>query len=248
MNANPVTNNVEKEIIEAQNQIRLALLANSVGGPALSGPLAAQLGVAAASVAPGGQSQLAGSALGATLPSQQAGVAAELHVAAATQQAAAAAELQAAVGVAGTSNPFLAQQAAAAGLIGQAAGGLVGQNAAVTIPSAAAIQTLSNTAQSLGMTLEQFASKLASASDLKKKLSGTDAEKLHELALRLYQSEVRALYQRCMLLAGFPAEEATDESSQVHLEFALNAWQLEGKRLQELMGNENAEEFNNNEH
>jgi len=77
---------------------------------------------------------------------------------------------------------------------------------------------------------------LSSSSNLVKVLSNNSGtEQQLELALRLFRNESRALYQRCMLLAGFRPEDA-EEKAQSHLQFAFSAWQTEGKRLQELMG------------
>ena len=110
-------------------------------------------------------------------------------------------------------------------------------------PSAVAVASLTATAQSVGMTLEQLAVSLGSSpSNLAKILTtlnsnntDTMAKQLN-LALNLYQAESRALYSRCMLLAGIPQNQC-QESSPTHLQFALNAWQIEGKRLRDLLGN-----------
>lgn len=111
-------------------------------------------------------------------------------------------------------------------------------------PSGVAIASLSATAQSVGLSLEQLAVALSSSSNLVKVLSNNSgSEQQQELALRLYRNESRALYQRCMLLAGFRPEDA-EESASAHLQFAFSAWQMEGKRLQELMGEENRNSIN----
>lgn len=147
------------------------------------------------------------------------------------------------------SNPLgPSNQAASASLFPSS--GLLGQQAAPqrrqgNHPSGVAIASLSATAQSIGLSLEQLAVALSSSSNLVKVLSNNSGnEQQQELALRLYRNESRALYQRCMLLAGFRPEDA-EESSTAHLQFAFSAWQMEGKRLQELMGEENKNSINN---
>jgi hypothetical protein len=113
-------------------------------------------------------------------------------------------------------------------------------------PSAVAIASLSATAQAVGMTLEQLAVTLGSSTtNLAKVLtecnsSNTDTlTKQQEMALNLYQSESRALYSRCMLLAGIDPS-LCQESSTAYLQFSLSAWQTEGRRLRDLMGNTKA--------
>lgn len=104
------------------------------------------------------------------------------------------------------------------------------------LASGVAVASLTNTANSVGLSLEQLAVALSSSSNLVKVLSNNSGtEQQLELALRLFRNESRALYQRCMLLAGFRPEDA-EEKAQSHLQFAFSAWQTEGKRLQELMG------------
>jgi hypothetical protein len=106
--------------------------------------------------------------------------------------------------------------------------------------SAVAISSLSTSAQSMGMTLEQLAMTLASnPTNLAKVLtegSGGDAiAKQQELALHLYETESKALYSKCMLMAGIDPR-ICQPNSPAHLQFALKAWQVEGKRLHDLMG------------
>jgi hypothetical protein len=114
------------------------------------------------------------------------------------------------------------------------------RTATTAAPSGVAVASLNQTAASVGLTLEQLALTLSSTSNLAQVLAQTDgtghtsgaaAEKLHELSLHLYQNEARALYQKAMLLAGYKHEDCREGSSK-HLQFALSAWQLEGKRLQ----------------
>jgi hypothetical protein len=106
--------------------------------------------------------------------------------------------------------------------------------------SAVAISSLSASAQSMGMTFEQLAMALASSpTNLAKVLtesSGGDAiAKQQELALHLYETESKALYSKCMLMAGIDPR-ICQPNSPAHLQFALKAWQEEGKRLHDLMG------------
>lgn len=143
------------------------------------------------------------------------------------------------------STSFAAAAAAANPGLFSSGAGLLGQQALSqrrqtgNLPSGVAIASLSSTAQSVGLSLEQLAVALSSSSNLVKVLSNNSgSEQQQELALRLFRNESRALYQRCMLLAGFRPEDA-EEKSQNHLQFAFSAWQMEGKRLQELMGDDN---------
>ena len=142
------------------------------------------------------------------------------------------------------STSFAAAAAANPGLFSSGTG-LLGHPAlsqkrpAASHASGVAIASLSSTAQSVGLSLEQLAVALSSSSNLVKVLSNNSgSEQQQELALRLFRNESRALYQRCMLLAGFRPDDA-EEKSQNHLQFAFSAWQTEGKRLQELMGDDN---------
>ena len=91
------------------------------------------------------------------------------------------------------------------------------------------------------MTLEQLAMALASnTTNLAKVLAegnGVNAlGKQQELALHLYETESKALYSKCMLLAGIDPRMC-QPNSPTHLQFALKAWQAEGKRLHDLIGN-----------
>lgn len=58
--------------------------------------------------------------------------------------------------------------------------------------------------------------------------------KLH-MALALLQNERKALYQTSMLLAGYPPESATDETSAEYLQFVFKACQEDYRILQELL-------------
>lgn len=105
------------------------------------------------------------------------------------------------------------------------------------LPSGVAITSLSQTAASIGMTLEQLALALRSSKNLAKTLlsSPTPSKSQQELAVALYQGENCALYQKAMLLAGYTPEVAQNERSPHYLQVALTAWQLEGQRLRALM-------------
>eukprot|EP00980_Cylindrotheca_fusiformis_P026071 scaffold15305_cov126-Cylindrotheca_fusiformis.AAC.9 len=105
--------------------------------------------------------------------------------------------------------------------------------------SAVAISSLASSAQAIGMTLEQLAMTLSSnpttLSKLLVRTNDKDAvEKQEGLALHLYELECKALYARCMLMAGMDPKLCQPES-QAHLEFALKAWEAQGRRLQELV-------------
>lgn len=128
------------------------------------------------------------------------------------------------------------------GLGGQSGSGLQGMssfNSGFSSSSSqhgAAIESLTLTAQSVGLSIEQLAAALSSSPNLKSlspDAGNQDSQK--ELALSLYRTESLALYRRCMLLAGFDAS-SIEETSPEYLEFAFKAWQEEGKRLQDLMG------------
>ena len=98
----------------------------------------------------------------------------------------------------------------------------------------AAIESLSLTAQSIGLTTEQLAAALAQSDNLKVLSNEGGTDNQQELALSLYRTESLALYRRCMLLAGFDAPPIEVRSPE-YLNFAFQAWQEEGKRLQDMM-------------
>jgi hypothetical protein len=106
--------------------------------------------------------------------------------------------------------------------------------------SAVAMSSLTHSAQVAGLTLEQLAMALASnTSSLAKILTETNnggtLSKQEDLALHLYETESKALYSKCMLLSGMDPR-LCQPNSPAHLQFALKAWQTEGKRLHDLMG------------
>lgn len=105
--------------------------------------------------------------------------------------------------------------------------------------SAVAISSLTASAQAIGLTLEQLAMSLSSnPANLSKIILGVDdgatAKEQEALALHLYEVENKALYSKCMLSARMDAK-CCQQSSEEYLNFALKAWQAEGRRLQALM-------------
>lgn len=103
---------------------------------------------------------------------------------------------------------------------------------------AQAIESLTLTAESVGLTVEQLAAALASSPNLKTlSAENGNSDGHRDLALSLYRTESLALYRRCMLLAGFDPS-GIEETSPEYLQFAFKAWQEEGKRLQDLLGME----------
>jgi len=122
---------------------------------------------------------------------------------------------------------------------GGGGGGVSHQSIMSSSSHAPAIESLTLTAQSVGLSIEQLAAALSTSPNLKS-LSLTDknnTESQKDLALSLYRTESLALYRRCMLLAGFNPG-AIEEDSPEYLQFAFKAWQEEGKRLQDLLGME----------
>jgi hypothetical protein len=97
-----------------------------------------------------------------------------------------------------------------------------------------AVASLTATAQRNNLTLEQLATVLSKKRNLAQLLSNDakDEDKRRRIALNLFKTESKSLYRKCMLLAGYKAEEC-EEGCRSHLEFALEAWQAEGLRLQE---------------
>jgi hypothetical protein len=106
------------------------------------------------------------------------------------------------------------------------------------LPSGVAVASLNSTAQKMGMTLEQLALSLSHCANLSRVLaaispggSGDGPAGRHEtLAQNLCLAELRSLYTRCMLLAGFGLQDAQEDSPKC-VEFASRAWEAEGRRL-----------------
>lgn len=99
-----------------------------------------------------------------------------------------------------------------------------------------AVASLISTANSVGMTLEQFAMSLSNSPTLFKALSSNPdpGEKL-KLAVNLYKTDARALLQKCMLLAGYESSEVVEGHAR-YMQVALKVWEVEGKRLELLLG------------
>eukprot|EP00797_Seminavis_robusta_P028369 Sro54_g031970.1 n/a (524) ;mRNA; r:93248-94975 len=57
------------------------------------------------------------------------------------------------------------------------------------------------------------------------------------MALSLFQSELKTLYCRSMLAAGYTPDDTTNRSP-LFRQFAFNAWKQECERLQEILGND----------
>ena len=106
------------------------------------------------------------------------------------------------------------------------------QQAQQTRASSVAISSLTNSAQSVGMTLEQLAMTLASnPGKLAEITSVSDShKKKQKIALALYETECRSMYSKCMLMSGI-SPQLCQPGSQEYLNFALKAWKLEGERL-----------------
>mmetsp|Transcript_33338 Transcript_33338/g.50293 ORF Transcript_33338/g.50293 Transcript_33338/m.50293 type:complete len:328 (+) Transcript_33338:95-1078(+) len=99
--------------------------------------------------------------------------------------------------------------------------------------------SLISTASSIGMTLEQLAIRLANTPTLFQSLSSNpDPEAKLNLALSLYRVDSRALLQKCMILAGYEGAEIA-EGSTSYMQVALNIWEMEGKRIEDLFGTSN---------
>lgn len=142
-------------------------------------------------------------------------VQAQLAQQAAQQQLAAAAAAQAPQPVA---DPTTAATAAAP--------------AALVAPSGVAITSLSRTAASVGLTLEQLALALGNSSTLATVLTETTPDKQQALALNLYSAEAQSVYTKSMLLAGYQPAHCQGAA---YAQFCLAAWQQEGQRLQSIM-------------
>ncbi len=104
--------------------------------------------------------------------------------------------------------------------------------------SAVAVSSLTSTAQAVGLTLEQLALALSSNTTNLAKLvaetrSGESMAKQQELALNFHEVETKALYTKCMLVAGID-DSLAQPGTPTYTAFALKAWQAEGQRLQGL--------------
>ncbi|GAX16748.1 hypothetical protein FisN_21Hh194 [Fistulifera solaris] len=136
-----------------------------------------------------------------------------------------------------------------------------GSGGSATGASGVAVASLTRTASSIGMTLEQLALVLQNPQILAQLVqSATDATastsmptasparassstpawqltSIKDIALAIFRSKCRPLYEASMLQAGFPVED-TKEQSRNYLQFAWEAWQDEGKRLQQMIFDE----------
>jgi hypothetical protein len=117
----------------------------------------------------------------------------------------------------------------------------VGHGNPPIVASGVAVASLSQTAASVGMTLEQLAWTLQTHNTLSSVLLAgpTHFKTPKDLALVFYQNECRMLYQKCMLQAGFTADQVKEETK-THKDFASEAWQAEGRRLLELIPNKSS--------
>lgn len=109
-----------------------------------------------------------------------------------------------------------------------------------TQATAVAINALSRTATSVGMTLEQFALALQNCNNLANILSPMGESDVNpqrlDLAVALYQAENVANYKRSALLAGYVSDSTmADEFSADYLKFVVTCWEAEGKRIQSIV-------------
>lgn len=104
--------------------------------------------------------------------------------------------------------------------------------------SAVALSSLTATAQSVGLTLEQLALTLTSNTNSLSKLiaevrSGDSNLRQEQMALDLYKSDVKGLYTKCLIMSGVDASLA-EPNTPTYVKFALKAWEAEGERLRRL--------------
>ena len=104
--------------------------------------------------------------------------------------------------------------------------------------SAVALSSLTATAQSVGLTLEQLALTLTSNTNSLSKLiaevrSGDSDLRQERMALDLHKSEVKGLYTKCLLMSGVDAGLA-EPNTPTYVKFAMKAWEAEGERLRSL--------------
>ncbi len=104
--------------------------------------------------------------------------------------------------------------------------------------SAVALSSLTATAQSVGLTLDQLALTLTSNTSSLSKLvaevrSGDSEIKQERMALDLFRADVKGLYTKCLLMAGVDATLA-EQNTPTYVKFALKACEAEGKRLRNL--------------
>ena len=95
-----------------------------------------------------------------------------------------------------------------------------------------AVESLKQTATSLGMTLGQLALSLANWNYPASKLN-LKSQSRHDFAVALYQSESRALLHKAMLRAGYSPEIVRNNESPIYLQVALSTWKLDGQMIRE---------------
>lgn len=138
------------------------------------------------------------------------------------------------------------------------------QNTLTTIHNPVAVEALSLTATSMGITLEQLAIVLGNSNDIRQTIveactCGTEKSR-QERALALYRNEKKALLKKSMIVAGYPKSSIEIENqSQDYLQLSIAAWQQEGVELQKILqskqqvegsvrNDRNNYEFQNNGH
>eukprot|EP00536_Pseudo-nitzschia_multiseries_P006047 jgi/Psemu1/324181/estExt_fgenesh1_pg.C_1240026 len=104
--------------------------------------------------------------------------------------------------------------------------------------SAVALSSLAASAQAVGLSLDQLALTLSSNTTGLTKLvqearSGESETKQEQMALSIYQSDVKSLYTRCLLIAGVDPSLA-EANTPTYVRFAVKAWEAEGERLRTL--------------
>jgi hypothetical protein len=95
-----------------------------------------------------------------------------------------------------------------------------------------AVESLKQTAISMGMTLDQLALSLANCNDPAFKLK-LKSQSRHDFAVALYQHERSVLLNKAMLFAGYSPQIVRNNESPIHVQVALSTWKLEGQRIQE---------------
>jgi hypothetical protein len=103
--------------------------------------------------------------------------------------------------------------------------------------SSVALASLTQTASSVGLTLDQLAVILESTPILSQILMSAKApaSSKQDIAVALFQNENRALFVKAMLLAGYSPEITANECSSEYLQVAFAAWHKEGERLEGLI-------------
>lgn len=107
-----------------------------------------------------------------------------------------------------------------------------------TRPSSVAISSLTHSAQAVGLTLEQLAMTLASdTTSLAKVLAENAADdaqsKKMDLAMRLFEVDLKTLYSKAMLMGGFDPRDC-QSGAPLHLEFSRKVWRKEALRLKSM--------------